>query len=850
MASSPMRKVALRNLAAHKVRLALTLLSVVLGTAFIAGSFVFTDTLQRTFDGIFADEAKGVDVRVSPEEMQSFGVPLEVVEQVKQTEGVRAVAPAVNGVILLLDPAGEKPVQTGGAPSVGESYLPPDQAVGETETFVEGAPPSRPGEVAINTGGAERADLRVGDRTKVLIPSAGAQQQPVIDVTVTGIYEVPTDTGGFVGLLFEDAQARELFTDGTHVAHIDIAAAPGVNPDALRDRLAEALPDYAVRNAEQVREDLQAQISEALKFINYFLLAFGAIALIVGTFIIYNTFSMIVAQRLRELALLRAIGASSRQVGNSVVAEALVIGVIGSLLGLAGGIGLAFGLSGLLNAFDLGVPTGSMAVLPRTVLVALLVGLLVTVISAYAPARRASKTPPVEAMREEFASAGDSLRVRTLVGVVLAVIGTGLVVLGAQSTGGTAATIVGIGALALILAVLLASPALSQPVVGALGALFKPFGPVGRMARNNAVRNPRRTAATAFALTLGLMLVTAIGMLGASAKESIGVLVDKGVQSDFVLVGPSQQLIGLPLAVPDAVRQNVPDAAEVVGFRGVAVRIGDDRTTGVSPDVPIGGALNYEIVEGTGTLGDSDILVSQKEAEEHGLSAGQSIELTGLDRNQKVSVTVAGIYRDTPLLSELVVPPAVFDQVTPPTFRSNFFVLVTAREGADPAALRTALEEATDQFVIVQVQDREEFKGAQGQQINTMLAILYGLLALAVVIAILGIINTLALSVVERRREIGMLRAVGALRSQIRRTIYLESVLIAVFGAIVGVILGLGLGVGFLRTLSEFGIDQIAVPWDQLIAVLISAAVVGVLAAVWPAIRAARTPPLAAIADL
>ncbi|WP_067865468.1 ABC transporter permease [Nocardia shimofusensis] len=850
MASSPMRKVALRNLAAHKVRLALTLLSVVLGTAFIAGSFVFTDTLQRTFDGIFADEAKGVDVRVSTEEMQSFGVPLEVVEQVKQTEGVRAVAPAVSGVILLLDPEGKKPVQTGGAPSVGESYLPPDQAVGETETFLAGTPPGRPGEVAINNSAAERADLQIGDRTKVLIPSAGAGQMPVIDVTVTGIYDVPTDVGGYVGLLFEDAQARELFTDGKHVAHIDIAAASGTDPDELRDRLAEALPDYAVRNAEQVRADLQAQISEALEFLNYFLLAFGAIALIVGTFIIYNTFSMIVAQRLRELALLRAIGASSRQVGSSVVVEALVIGVIGSLLGLAGGIGLAFGLSELLNAFDLGVPTGSMAVLPRTVLVALLVGLLVTVVSAYAPARRAAKIPPVEAMREEFASAGDSLQVRTLVGVVLAVIGAGLVVLGAQSTGGTAASIVGIGALALILAVLLASPALSQPVVGALGALFKPFGPVGRMARNNAVRNPRRTAATAFALTLGLMLVTAIGMLGASAKESIGVLVDKGVQSDFVLTGPPQQVIGLPLAVPDAVRANVPDAAEVVGFRGVAVRIGDDRTTGVSPDGPIGAALNYEILEGTATIGDRDILVSQNEAEEHGLSVGQSTELTGLDRNQKVAVTVAGIYRNTPLLSELVVSPSVFEEITPPTFRSNFFVLVTAKDGTDPAALRAELERATDQFVIVQVQDREEFKGTQGQQINTMLAVLYGLLALAVVIAILGIINTLALSVVERRREIGMLRAVGALRSQIRRTIYLESVLIAVFGAIVGVVLGLGLGVGFLRTLSDFGIDQIAVPWDQLILVLISAAVVGVLAAVWPAIRAARTPPLAAIADL
>ncbi|WP_280481479.1 ABC transporter permease [Nocardia cyriacigeorgica] len=862
MAGNPMRKVALRNLAAHKVRLALTLLSVVLGTAFIAGSFVFTDTLQRTFDGIFADEARGVDVRVSPEERQSRGVPQGVVDKIAAMDNVRAVAPSVNGAVVLLDPEGKKAVQTGGAPSWGESYLPPEQAISEPEKFIAGTPPSRPGEIALNSGGAERAGLAVGDRTKILVPAQGT-----LEVTLTGIYDVAADTGGFIGLLFEDSQARELFTDGSHVAHVDVAA-EGIPGDELRDRIAIAFPDYKVQNGEQVRAEMKAEISDALNFINYFLLAFGAIALIVGTFIIYNTFSMIVAQRLRELALLRAVGASSRQVGSSVVAEAFVIGVIGSVIGLAAGVALAFGLSAALNAFDLGLPTGSMAVLPRTILVGLLVGLLVTMVSAYAPARRAAKIPPVQAMREEFASADESLRVRTWLGLVLAVAGVVLVVVGAQSTGGTAAATVGVGALALIFAVLLASPALSRPVVGGLGLLLRPFGPVGAMARNNAVRNPRRTAATAFALTLGLMLVSAIGMLGASAKASVGVLVDKGVAADYVLAGPQMggpQAIGVPGPAVEAARE-VPGVAEVVAIRGVGVKIGDDEEFGTSPDRPLDRVLNYDILSGTGTLGERDILVAEDEAAEHDLSAGQQISLTSMDK-KKIPVTVAGIYRKSPLMGPLVVPPAVFDEVMPPNMRVNVLALVAAEPGADLAAMRTGLEQATVQSVfgadepgagpgqateasLVQVQDREEFKGAQGRQINTMLAILYGLLALAVVIAILGIVNTLALSVVERRREIGMLRAVGTQRAQVRRTIYLESMLIAVFGAIVGAILGLGLGVGFLRTLRDLGLDQIAVPWGQLVLMLIGSAVVGVLAALWPAVRAARTPPLAAIADL
>ncbi|MEV0245326.1 FtsX-like permease family protein [Nocardia sp. NPDC050712] len=857
MPGSPMRKVALRNLAAHKVRLALTLLSVVLGTAFVAGTFVFTDTLQRTFDDIFANEAVGVDIRVSPEERQAFGVPLAVVDKVERTAGVRAVEPSMLGPAVLLDSKG-KPVQTGGAPSQGQSYTPADQAVGDPEKFVLGVPPSKPGEIAINSGAAARAGLKVGDSAKVVVPSRSTAEAPTIPVTVTGLFDMPTDTGLFVGMLFEVTQARQLFTNGTSVAYLDIAAAPGVGVDELRDRIGKELPGFKVQNGDQVRADLREQVSKSLNFLNYFLLAFVGIAVIASTSIIYNTFSMIVAQRLRELALLRAVGASRPQVGRTVVVEAFVIGLVGSVLGLAAGIGLAYGLSGLMNSFELGVPTGSMTVLPRTIVVGLLVGLLVTVISACAPAWRASKIPPVEAMREEYKAIGESLRRRTRIGAGLAVLGVLLVGIGAQWTGKVAAEVVGGGAVALIAAVLLAGPALSQPVLRALGVLTRPFGPIGRMARNNAVRNPRRTAATAFALTLGLMLVSIIGMAGASAKATVDELVDKGVRADFVLVGPSQnQLIGLPIGVPDKVRASVPEAGKVVGFRGTAAQIGDDSMRGVSPDAPISGMLNYTMRSGTDTLGPGDILVSQDEAEEHNLTAGQRIELSTFQpdpenqgKPKKVPVTISGIYENSTLLGEFVAAPDLFTEITPTDFQNNFIVLVAAKPGSDLTAMRASLENAVKDFALAQVQDPEQFKGTQAQQINMLLAILYGLLGLAVVIAIIGVINTLALSVVERRREIGMLRAVGTARAQVRRTIYLESMLIAVFGAIVGVLLGIGLGYGFLRTLSEFGLDQIAVPWTQLLLVLVSSGVIGVLAALWPGIQAARTPPLAAIADL
>ena len=838
---NPMRKVSLRNLAAHKVRLALTVLSVVLGTAFVAGSFVFTDTLQRTFSSLFADTAQGADVRVSPEDARSSGVPNEDIAAISALPNVRAVSPYVGGQLVLLGSDGAA-VQSGGAPTIGESYLPDDQRLGDPTTFVDGSAPTAPGQIAINAGGAERAGLKVGDATQVLVPSKG-----ITDVTVSGIYSTATESGGYIGIQFVQSQANELFTDGAHVQYIDVAgndlAAQGLGQSDLRDEIAAAFPDLKVQTAADVQAETQAEVESALSFINYFLLAFGGIALLVGTFIIYNTFSMIVAQRVRELALLRAIGASRGQVSRSVVLEALVVGVIGSVLGFVGGVGLAYGLRALLNAFDLGLPSGPLALEPRTVVVAFAVGILVTVLSAYAPARRAAKIPPVAAMREEFASAGDTLRTRTFVGVGLGIAGAAALIIGAQSTGGAAAATVGAGAVALIVATALAAPSLSRPVVGALGAVItRPFGAIGRLARTNSVRNPRRTAATAFAL----MLVTVIGVLGSTAKASVDSLVDTGVEADYILSGP--QSIGVPTGATTAAQQ-VSGVDRTAVLHPVFVTIAGQEEYGAAIDGSPEGLLELSMVQGTADLDSEGFSVSETEAATRGWTVGTEVTFDTVD-GASVPVTVTGVFTDNPLIGSWIVSGDIYQEVTPSITRSDILVLVKATPGTDLDKLRSDLEAATKPFVVVQVQDVEEFKGSQGQQIDTLLAVLYGLLALAVVIAVLGIVNTLALSVVERRREIGMLRAIGMQRPQVRRIIYLESLLIALFGAIVGVVLGIAFGWGFVQTLRDEGLGTMTVPWGQVVAMLLGSAVVGVLAALWPAVRAARTKPLEAIADL
>jgi putative ABC transport system permease protein len=836
-----MRTVSLRNLAAHKIRLALTVLSVILGTAFVAGSFVFTDTLGHTFNGILTDVGKGVDVQVTGAQDGGSGVPLADVDKIRAVPGVRAVEEQISAQIVLLGSNG-KPVQGGGAPSYGDSYTPPDQQLGDPVTFTAGSAPTEDGQIALNEGGMKLAKLNVGDHTRVLVPSAGT-----VDVTISGVYTTKTDTGGYIGALLTRAQALKLFTDGKHVGSVNVAGT-GVSQTELRDRIASAVPGLTVKTGAQFTKDAQSDVNKALSFVNAFLLAFGAIALLVGTFIIYNTFSMIVAQRLRELALLRALGASQGQISRSVLGEAIIVGITGSIAGIASGVGLAYGLRALLNSFNVGLPSGPLQLTARTIVVALAVGVLVTSFSAYGPARRASKTPPVAAMREEFASVGSSLRRRTIIGSAFGLIGALSLVGGALSqAGGNAALLVGLGALLLIVGVLLGAPALSRPIVAIIGTpIAKPFGAIGRLARTNAVRNPRRTAATAFALTLGLMLVAAIAVFGSSAKKSINAIVDNGVTADYILTGPDA--IGVPIGVGPAVAK-LPGVKTAVSLEAVSVKIDgkDSEGTGVDGSLAEVGPINLK--QGSADLNGHNVLASETTAKAKHWTIGSTVEMTTRDQ-QSVTTKVVGIYADSQLMGPWLTSGDVYREVTPAPNRTDLVVLVKADPGADLAALRTSLERATDPYLVVKVEDREQFKGSRASQIDSLLAILYGLLALAIVIAVLGIINTLALSVVERRREIGMLRAVGMLRRQVRRTIYLESTLIAVFGAILGMALGLTFGALFVRTLRDQGLDRIAVPVTQSVVLLVLSALVGVLAALWPAVRAARTRPLEAIADL
>ena len=434
MSGSPMRRVSLRNLLAHKVRLLLTLISVILGTAFIAGSFVFTDTLKHSFDKILATAYQGVDARVQPKKDYDVGVPTSLIPQIQAVPGVRAVQPEVSAPIVLVDSHGKK-VQSGGAPSQGGAWSSSTGSVGPVPAMLSGHAPAAPGQVVLNEGAAKKAHLVTGDRAVVISPYKG-----VVPVTITGIYKTKTETGGYVGVFFTESQALQLFTDGTHVNAVDVAAAAGVSQQTLADRIAPLLPaDLEVRTGKQARQDIQAQITTALSFVTYILVGFGVIGLVVGTFIIYNTFSMLVAQRLRELALLRAIGADRKQIRRSVLMEAAIIGVIGSVLGLAAGVGLAYGLSALLDALGTGLPSGGLVLTVSSVLIVLIVGTGVTMLSAYAPARRAGRVPPVAAMREEFASSsGHSLKRRTTIGSALLVVGAAFTVLGAlSSSGGT-----------------------------------------------------------------------------------------------------------------------------------------------------------------------------------------------------------------------------------------------------------------------------------------------------------------------------------------------------------------------------------------------------------------------------
>ncbi|MFT4126597.1 MAG: ABC transporter permease [Gordonia sp. (in: high G+C Gram-positive bacteria)] len=846
--SRVMLTVSLRNLRAHKLRLVLTVLSIVLGTSFVAGSVVFTSSISTAFNSIFDSALPGVAVEVTPESRSSDGIPTAVADQLRSRAaelGIDRLTVDQQGSVTIARADGTAH-QTGGAPSIGTSYIPADQALAPLDILPGGRPPAGPTEILLNSTAADAAGLHVGSRTKVVV---GQGNSGPLEVTVVGLFELPSVSGGYTNVQFDPQTAAGLFSDGAHVKVIDMSARSGVSPEELARRVSAALPAdaYQVQTGDEARAEQKDQVNEFLTIFTGILLAFAAIGLVVGTFIIYNTFSMIVAQRNRELALLRAIGASRPQVSRSVLFEAFVVGVLGGAVGLAVGVGLAAGLKAIVSSTS-GLPDGPLEVGPSAIVASVFVGVIVTMVSAWVPAVRASRTSPIDAMRAGVTEGAAPLRNRTIAGVVALVLAIAAIGWGAWGEGLLRAVVVGIGAGAAILAAVLAGPALSRPIVDGLGrALGAPFGTVGRLARTNAVRNPRRTAATAFALTLGLMLVAVIGTLGSSFKGTVDSAVDDSVTADYIVAGANG--LSLPAAV-SAVVAGTPGVGQAVSLGAVRADIDGETRGGIAV---YGGALSSVVTMGMHDGAPKEVpadgmLISARTAAERGWQRGQVLTFTK-PGGQALPVRIAGVYDDNEALQPWLVGSSVYDAVIPETYRTTVAIFVRAAPGVDVATLRTNLEKATRDYLTVQVQDRDQFKSGVSDQIDQMLAVLYAMLGLALLIAILGIVNTLALSVVERKREIGMLRAIGTLRGQIRRTIYLESVLIAIYGAVLGVVGGAVIGWALVRTLARWGLGDPVLPWGLMALTLLAAAAVGVLAALWPAVRAARTRPLEAIAE-
>jgi putative ABC transport system permease protein len=846
-----MLRATLRNVFAHKVRLLLTGMSVVIGVGFLAGTLVFTDTLKATFNDLVGRTSKNLSVVVRAQSDFSSTdigasseralVPQSLISTVQKVEGVQKAVGDIQGTDLLVTQDG-RAVQpkSPGPPTLAVSWTPANFG---SLAFVQGAGPTGSGQVAIDQSAAEAYDLHIGDPVTVQTQGAPLNAKIVGIVTVGG----SSNLAGAVLSVFAPATAQKVTGKPGFYNQIDIQAAKGVSETTLAARIGATLPKgmEAVTGAA-VNKEQSSAINKALGFFNIFLLIFAGVALFVGLFIILNTFTMLVAQRTRELALLRAIGASRRQVMGAVLGEALVVGIIASTVGLVVGLLVAIGVRSLLEAVGISLPTGSLVVKPHTVIAAYIVGVVVTVVAAWFPSFRASRIPPVAAMRDGVALPERSLRIRAIIGGILTLAGAIAIGGSIRGNSGSAAAKVGFGILLVMVGVWVMSALISRPVVRVLGApLVRIFGTPARLARSNAVRNPRRTAATAAAIMIGLALVSMLSVLAASTKSSITSVVNNNLGADYVLT--SSSFIGFS---PDVAHK----ASTTHGVATVGeTRLGAAHVNGKSVIVAavssnIGSVIKVHMHAGTlGTLKQNELLVSKTTADATKLKVGDSVAVE-FPTGGTQQIPVGGVFADNDLLgnggANYLISLATYAKNYNSQLDSVVYVL------ADPGqreAVGSALQTSLKSYPQVKVQGQAAYKDSITKQIDQFVNLIVGLLALALLIAVLGIINTLALSVYERTREIGLLRAVGMSRQQLREMIWLESAVISVFGALLGLFLGIIFGWAVVSS-SGGQLNHAVFPIGQFIGFVIGAGIVGVLAALWPAWRAARRPILGAIA--
>jgi putative ABC transport system permease protein len=839
-----MTKITVRGLLARKLRLALTALAIVLGVTFVTGTLVLTDTLNRTFDTLIGTAYQHINFQIrgtaafnndTAAAANGTGdrkpIPASLAAAVRRLPGVAYVDPSVAGYAQFV--SGGNAV--GGASSaLGFSFDPNRQL--SSVRLVQGSAPSAADDVVMDRGTATKYHFRVGDRVRVL--SGGAPRT----FTITGIVTFGTadNLAGATLAGFDLPTAQALFHTRGDYDTIDVLAKPGADNVRLQRAIAKILPPgVQVVSGQTVASELSSAVSDALSFLSTALLVFALISLFVGAFTIFNTLSITVGQRTRELALLRVVGASRRQVFRSVLGEAALVGLAASLIGLGLGVLAALGLKALLGAFGITLPSAPLVFEARTAAVAIAVGVGVTVVSAIAPARRAVRIAPVAALVENREEQGESLRRRVTIGGLVATGGIAALVAGLIAP---AILLVGLGAVAVFIAAGMLAPIVARPMSGMLGRpLGALLGAPGRLGRENSMRSPRRTAQTAAALMVGIALVSAIAVLGASLSQSARTNLESAVTAEDIITGPSS---GFSTSVAAAVSR-IPGVSTVTNvYKGQFELRGSLSSLDAVNPAGLRRTVHLAITAGSGApaLAAGQLLIDTTTASAKRFSVGSVVPVT-FAQTGPATMRIGGIFKANPLIGSYVVGAGFF--------LSHFHnplpvaVLISTQPGA--GHVERAINNYLNVYPNVGVQSRAQFEQSQQATVNQELGLVYVLLALAIVVALIGIVNTLMLSVFERTHELGLLRAVGMKRRQVRAMIRSEAVIIALFGAIIGLIIGTALGVAFAASLKQQGITEIAIPYASLVGFLVLAALLGLGAASWPARRAANLDVLAAI---
>ncbi len=845
---------AIKNLLGHKLRMFLTGFSIILGVSFVAGTYIFTDSISSTLNNLFSDVYSGIDLSVRPKQAE-FGevtqkISQELVDKVKATEGVSAIAPEVAGYAQFVGTDG-KPIGGQGPPTLGFEWTTEPGLRALDIQDGDGRAPEKAGEVVMDKATASAHGFKVGDKVKVLL------QGPAEEFTLVGIASFG-DANGLAGATlaaFEIHEAQRIFDYPDSYSGIDIKADNNTSTEELKARIDALLPaELESVTGEQQSNEQFDEINSNLGFVNTALLAFAGVAIFVGSYIIQNTFRIIVAQRSKELALLRAIGATKAQVVRLVLYEATVIAFLASSLGIVLGMVVSKGVRALMNSVGFTLPNGPMSIQARTIVISYCVGVGVTLIAALLPALRASRVSPVEAMRDNEAatSSRKSLFSRGLIGLFIILAGAGSLIYGLNGTVAKPLYPVGFGVVAMFIGVSVIAPLLSGPLASVVGwPLTRLRGMSAVLARDNAKRTPRRTASTAAALMIGVSLVTLLSVLATSFKSQITTILNDSFPADVTISslnigenGPGSASFSNEVY---KTLENVPELTDVTAlryqFEGVKIQDAVQLIVGI--DTPSFTKL-VKLGETEGAydklIGNS-VVLNKDFADKNGWSIGSKIDMTFAKTGTK-TFDVVGTFSEA-YDSDILISTATYFE----NFDSKDITLVVANAANDytDTDAKNAAQKALSGYAQLSIQDKGDIFKTAEEQINQILSLFWGLLGFAIIIAVLGITNTLMLSISERTKEIGMLRAIGMTRTQVRRMIRYESVIIALFGAVLGVSMGIFFGWAVLRALKSEGFTAFVLPYGQLVLYFVLAVLAGIIAAAWPARKAARMDILKAI---